>query len=371
MASARATSTTRRSTARGGPATDGTPEISRIRWAGVALVIASLSAAMTMAAISPSSPSRPAAVGSVPSPAAPGTPAGPSDGRVPTERPEIVEPADGSITKEWEIAVAVAVPEDEVPRRQLSLVVQAEGGEPVELERPRAGKVSVDGVRLMEGANQVTAVLTGPGGPGPVSEPITVMLDRTPPTLGVAEPRDNTKTLATSITLKGTSEAGASVEVRNTAKGWVDTALVGRAGSFDKLVPLAKGRNRIIVKATDEAGNVTKEVRVVQQQDGRLVIDLRTPKKIPAAKLPRSVRIRADVTDASGKAVTGAEVVFSLVIPGQTTDENTITTDDAGRADWKVTIPKGSRREDLIYVSVKVTSPNGQSRKGSAKITVS
>lgn len=367
MASARSTTTSRRSgggttTPRGGGA-----DISRATWAGVALVITALIAAISLAVLSPSDPSHPAQVGSVPSATAVSFPA---DGRVPTEQPEIISPSEGTVTGEWETSVTVAVPEDAIPARLLTLQVLGNGQVLATKERPAGEEIKLP-IRLSEGLNQLSAVLVGPGGPGPESPSVAVTLDKTAPALTVSAPKDNTKTSDTTIELSGTSESGAKVTVRNSTKGWSDPAVVGPSGSFETVVPLKRGKNRIVTRAIDDAGNVKRDIRFVIQQDGRPVVKLKAPKSIKMAKLPTRIPLRVSVTDASGDALEGAAVVFSITIPGQPSDTYEDTTNSSGNATWQVSIPRGSRRGDVILASVKVTGPTGQSRGGSAEIAVS
>ena len=343
-------------------------EISTARWAGVGLVIAALFGAVVLAVVSPSGPrsSNQAVV-----PLLTPVPSAPADRRLPTEQPDIVAPTEGRTTGEWEIPVIVAVPEDPLPRRIISVTVLRNGVELVELERPEPGDVTIEGVRLVEGTNVITAALRGPGGLGPMSDPITVVLDRTAPTFAVTGPKDDRKTTDPSILVTGTSEPGASIDIKNATKGWQDPAVVGPSGSFEKSVPLVDGQNRIVIKATDQAGNVRRITRRVTREDGRPKVRLKAPKGVKARSLPTNIKVQVEVDDAGNQSIQGAEVVFALTIPGQSSETNEAQTNASGRATWRVAIPRGSAPKDIILVSVKVTAPNGQSREGLVQIPVS
>ncbi|MFV2063275.1 MAG: Ig-like domain-containing protein [Chloroflexota bacterium] len=368
MASAKPAPTTRRSRTGSKPAGSDEPEISRARWAGVALIMTALLGAVTLAVISPSDQDRSGQVATVTQTAVPSIPA---DTRLPTEQPEILQPEDGVTSGEWETTIIVALPEDPLPRRLLKLQILRNGKVLGEKPRPEAGDVTFQGIRLKKGANVLIAALQGPGGLGPLSEPVTIMLDDTRPELAISTPEEDFKTSDRTVVLSGTSEPGATVDIKNATKGWVDPAVVGPSGSFTKTVPLVEGKNRIVIKATDGAGNVRRVTRFVIQQDGRPVVKLNAPKNVKLASLPATIRLRVEVTDASGDSIVGADAIFTLIIPGQSSETNEDVTNASGRASWRVTVPKGSQRDDIILGNVKVTRSNGQTREASVEIKVS
>ena len=90
-------------------------------------------------------------------------------------------------------------------------------------------------------------------------------LDRTPPTLLLVKPKrpasGNLKVNSATLLLRGTTEAEALVCItvawNNTKNEW--HATVDAFGGFRKNVPLHEGKNKIIVTATDRAGNPKEE----------------------------------------------------------------------------------------------------------------
>jgi hypothetical protein len=298
-------------------------------------------------------------------------PSAPADDRVPTEQPEILQPREGLTTGEWEIPVTVAVPADDLPRRDLTLEILRDGETLGEAQRPRPGDVIVEGVRLLEGTNLLTAALRGPGGLGPLSDPVSVVLDRTVAPLTLTAPNDDATTMDSSVVVSGTSEPGATVAIRNASRDWEDPAVVGPSGSFEATVPLVEGKNRIVVISTDEAGNKRRAARTITRQNGRPNLKVTAPKKVRLASLPAKIKLQVEVTDANKRSISGADVVFAVTIPGQSSETNEEQTNDAGRVVWRLPVPKGSSSGDLILVSVMVTAPNGQSRDGLVQIRVS
>ena len=273
-------------------------------------------------------------------------------------------------TGEWEIPVTVAVPADPLPRGLLTLEILRDGIKLAEQLKPKAGDVTVEGVRLLEGTNIITAALRGPGGLGPLSDPVSVVLDRTVTPLTVNAPSDKLTTTDATVVVSGKSEPGASVAIRNPAKDWEDPKVIGPSGSFEVTVPLAMGKNRIAIVSTDDAGNERRISKLVTRKDGRPRLKLSAPKRIKASALPTTVKVQVVVNDANGRSIEDAEVVFAAAVPGQSSETNEEQTDEKGRVVWRLPISKGSGRGDLILVNVVVTAPNGFSREGLAQIEI-
>ena len=368
MASSKAVPKTGRSSKKKAP---DQAEISRATWAGVALVIAALVAVITLAVVSPSDPgSGTEQTGLVGRPS-PNPSAGTVDDRLPTERPAITSPADGFVTGEREFEVTVSVARDPLPARLLTLEI-LRGGVVVGSKKPKqATDITVAGVRLVEGPNELTAALRGPGGRGPMSEPITILVDRDGPSLTLTSPQDNEKTIEGTVLVAGTTEPGVSVKVLNQSKKWEDVTTVGNSGTFEQVVPLVEGKNRIIVVATDEVGNVDRVRRVVMKQNGRPFVELSAPKKVALKDLPTEIRLRVDVTDDNKKPIEGAAVTFTLIEPLQGAETFETETNASGRATWRAPISRRGSRQDVIRAAVKVTAPNGKQRTEAVDIEYS
>jgi hypothetical protein len=297
--------------------------------------------------------------------------ASPRDGPVPSARPEITAPRDGSVIGEWYADVSVTIPEETLPRRSLALVILRQGSEAKRMARPQPGSsVTVRDVPLLEGENVLSAALEGPGGLGPASDPVAVTQDRDAPVLGITSPQDGTETIETTIDLAGTSEAGASVTIANAAKGWDNTLRVGPSGTFEISVPLALGRNRISVHSTDSAGMEQRSMVAVQRKDGRPVIELNAPKRVARRELPRQIRVVVDVTDVEGREIEGATVSYSLGGPGWTAQDWVDETNAGGRSAWEVQLVAGASESDPI-LGVEVIAPNRERSEVFQEIEIS
>ena len=334
-------------------------------------MMAALLGAISLAVISPGEDPGPGLSGAASAEVTPGPGATPVDDRRPAGQPEITSPRTGGVIGEWYADVVVAVPEDALPRRLLTLVILRDGEEAKRLVRPQSGSsVTVPDVPLVEGPNVLTAALEGPGGLGPVSDPVTLTQDRDAPVLEITSPIEGTETIDATVGLAGTSEPGASVTVENAAKGWDNTLRVGPSGSFDVSVPLALGKNRIVVRSTDGAGMEQRATVLVQRKDGRPVIKLAAPRRVARAELPKRIRVVVDVTDAEGKEIEGATVSYSLGGPGWTAQDWVDKTGADGRSTWEVELVAGGSQSDPI-VGVEVIAPNRERSEEFQEIEIS
>jgi hypothetical protein len=370
MASAKPVTTTRKSAGKSGSRKSPEPEISSARWAGVALVIAALFGAIVLAVVSPSDPASEqgpvlGAAETTPIP----VPSASADTRLPTAQPEILIPTAGSDTGEWEIEVTVDVPKDSLRAKELSMVVLRGDDTIGEAERPKTGgKVVVPGVRLVPGLNELTAALKGPGGLGPRSEPITVMLDNDRPELDITSPANKTKTFEDTITVEGVSEPGVEVTITNPELKFDTGALVvGPDGTFGHSVPLKKGRNAIAAESEDAAGQTHNDTVVVTRKDGKPTIKFDAPKRIDRSTLPAIITVGVLVTDVDGAKMPDAAVVFSLIGTGRPADGLDSETNANGRSKWQLEIAGGS---SPILLVVEVTSPHGQTKTAKREIVI-
>jgi hypothetical protein len=373
MATAKPAATTRRSSTGKSTKKGPEPEISAARWAGVALVIAAIIGAIILAVISPSDrqPSAPA-IAPVAS-ASPGPAASPNDAPVPTERLSIVAPISG-ITPEVDIEVTVAVPEIELPKKQVAIVILRNGERVETSEKFKTGaRKVIGGVRLLEGHNELTAALQGPGGDlGPLSEPVVMTVDFDVPSLAITSPKNKTRTFAEVIEVAGTSEPGAVVRIQNATADYDQEIVVGPNGKYGQVVPLKKGPNKVSVTSTSAAGiPKTEEVNVVRK-DGKPEIELLSPPKtIKRSSLPREVKLSVRVTDSAGDNMEGAVVSYSLSGRGRITQTAADETNANGRSNWVVEVKPVDSGSSTLLLTVEVTSPYDLRRSVTHEIAIS
>ncbi len=359
MASAKPAQTTQRSSSSKSPKKKGDEaEVSPARWAGVALVIIAIVAAIVLAMFSPSDPSvAPAQVALEASPTPSPTVL---DTRVPVAQPHITNPVAGT-TKEIDFPVTVDLPEEKLAKRLLTLYILRGEDEDIvgQLDKPKpGGPNTVLSVRVeRQGPHELTAVLSGPGGFGPRSEPVVVTVDRNAPELAITAPKNKTETYDNKIVVEGTSEVGAEVVITNETNDFQVKEVVGNSGTFDALVRLKRGAmNKIVATSEDEAKIKQTETVRVSRLDGVPRVKIKDIDRIKRSELPRKVRVVVNVTDAKGKPMTEAQVDYLLGGPDRTTLTETDFTDADGKSVWAPMVEPSSSSADALELSVIVTS---------------
>jgi len=336
----------------------------------VALVIAAIIGAIALAVISPSDPKPSEPGGLPPVSATAGPDAGPVDAPIPTERVSIIIPTPAVIS-EVDIEVTVDVPKAEIPRERLFVVILRNGVSVAEEpKRKAAGKQVVPGVRLLEGANELTAALRGPGGLGPLSEPVLMTVDRDAPRLSITSPENGATTFEDLIEITGTSEPGAEVRIRNLTAVSDETIVVGPNGTYQQIVPLKKDTNKIVVTSTDAAGMDRKVKISVERLGGKPVIKLAAPKELERSLLPKEVRISVQVTDSAGENIEGAMVSYSLGGLQRIAETFVEETNSKGKSSWNVMVTPGGPGLNPVQVTVEVTTPYGKA-ESSREIEIS
>ena len=359
MASTKSATTTRRSSSGKRGKKKDESEVSPARWAGVAFVITAIIAAMALAMISDSDsgsePASPASADLVePSPVAS---ASPLDDRVPTAQPRITNPDEGE-TSELIVPVTVDVPSDELGKKVLDLLVLR--GEEVlkEFEEPKPGeKVTVQGVELALGPNELTAVLKGPGGWGPRSEPVVVTVNRDLKQLTIVAPEDGYETYDDTVVLEIDGEPGSRVLVKNQTNTFEQPVTLGPNGQGDVTVTLKKGvANRVQASHRDGARVLKTEKLRVKRLDPRPRVKIKDIAPIDASGLPAKVKVQVTVTDADGNPMPGAKIDYELGGPGRIAMDDVGFTNDKGRATWNPTVADSSSDTEEIQLTVTVQS---------------
>jgi hypothetical protein len=357
MASARATATSRRSSPGRSSKKDTEAQVSPARWAGVAFVITAIVAAIILGMLSPSDPS-PAVAGSSTATEASPTPAASSiDERVPTARPTITNPRP-DVTREIIIPVTVKLPAEELPADVLDLLIMRGDDILKTHPEPKTGDtVTVEGVEIADGVNELTALLKGPGGWGPRSEPVSITVDREAPDLLIVSPEDRHVTYEDTVRVEIAWEPGADVTVRNATRDFRQPLPLGPSGDVAVTVPLKLGVwNTIKVRGRDRAG-VPRTAQVeVKRVDGTPRIKIKKIDPLRRSALPAKIKVIVTVRDAEGEPMEGAEVSYALGGADRTTDVSVGYTNAKGRSSWNPTVSGSSSTADALELVVTVTS---------------
>ncbi|RKQ88553.1 S8 family serine peptidase [Brockia lithotrophica] len=172
--------------------------------------------------------------------------------RYPVEAPTILEPEDGSFTNREDVLVRGTFAVEGARVRVFN------GGDLAGETTIRDGGFSLT-VHLREGENVLTAVgvvgdkLTDP------SAPVRVIVKLTPPVLALEEPPDGLRTNRDAVGVRGTVRDSYLASLTVNGQGVV----VREDGTFAHRVLLDEGENRIVVVATDRAGNEARVERTV------------------------------------------------------------------------------------------------------------
>jgi bacillopeptidase F len=226
----------------------------------------------------------------------------------------------------------------------------------------------VTAVPLVEGENEISAALVGPDGEGPRSAPIVIILDTEEPGLSISAPEDESRVKASTqiVTVKGKTQPGASVAIRNGNTGGSASEDAGGDGAYSIKIGVADGTNTLTVTATDQAGNETTKTVTVLRGSGKLTAKVAvSPARLKVSRLPEPFLVRATVVDVGGKRVPGATVTFSLSPPGQPTSTFTTETNSSGVATWRLTLPKAGTIKGAGLATIAVTLKDGRTISGS------
>ncbi len=263
------------------------------------------------------------------------------------EAPSIESPAE-PYTNEGQVDLVVTVPSDlagnpdYVVRVYLALKDQAPA--PID-EKPLASTARmIIPVTLTDGINDFSVTLVGPAGESESSALARWILDTNPPGIKLSAPRDGAVVNRKAVTLEGRSQARSTIIARNQKTGDSITGTAAADGTFSLSLPIASGANKLLIAVTDPAGNANELALTVSRGSGRLSASLSSSSySIRVRDLPITVRLTVIVDDPDGVPLPGAEVTFTLSIPGIPTVTGEATTDVNGLAVFETKVPSGAK----------------------------
>ena len=202
---------------------------------------------------------------------------------------------------------------------------------------------TIPDVTLQPGHNDFSATVVGPGGESEASSIVTYVLDTTPPKITISAPVDKSTVNADSVTIVGKTQGRSAITARDAANGRTAIGVADGTGAFSVVMQLVDGTNAISLTATDPAGNATTtEVTVLRGTGALKVVLSASSYRISAAKLPRTLELRAVVTNPEGNNLPGRDITFTISIPGVPLITGQATTDATGLAIFRTPIPAGA-----------------------------
>ena len=236
---------------------------------------------------------------------------------------------------------------------------------------PAEASFELNEVPLAEGENQIRAALVGEGGEGESSARILVVRDSTAPQIRITRPEAGATVYGGTETLRGRTEQGATMEIRDGRTNDAVESTVADDGRFEASLRLQMGNNPFVLSSEDPAGNRASTRFVVTRATNLASISLSVSvSELAVGDLPSTVDVVALVRDELGRASGGAEVTFGLSPPNRgTTTYRSITAD--GRASWSDMVVAGDDRAVGIWlVTVLAVMPSGEELRGDASFSV-
>ena len=262
--------------------------------------------------------------------------------------PSIVSPSE-PYTNEPTVDLTVTVDEvaagDPAYHLRVYLALEDQGSAPIQDAAVAPTPQTIIPVQLTKGINDFSVSLIGPGGESESSPLVRYVLDESKPAIKLDAPRDGATVNRKAVDLQGRTQGRSTLMARNSDTGDSIGGTADGDGAFELRLPIAKGQNRIVITATDPAGNVNEQELTVSRGSGELSASLSASAyKIKRSALPEPIRLTATVDDPDGKPLAGAEVTFTLSIPGIKTVTGEGTTDANGQAVFETTIPEAADR---------------------------
>jgi hypothetical protein len=228
----------------------------------------------------------------------------------------------------------------------------------------------VSDLPLEKGRNDISATLVGPGGESEPSAVVTYILDTAKPKITITSPKDGARVSGSTLTLKGKTQARSVVVARNEANGNSASTNAKADGTFSMKVPLSAGTNGIAITATDPAGNKGSVVIAVRRGAGKLTATLTASVyRVKQSSLPRTIELRAQVTDPDGAPLRGERVSFTLTLPGVPAITGEGVTASGGTATFRTTIPAGASRGSGLATAFLDSAEHGEA-SGRISITI-
>ncbi len=228
---------------------------------------------------------------------------------------------------------------------------------------------TVAAVPIPLGRSAITATIVGPSGESAQSAPISVVFDNVPPAVVLSAPTDGAVVNGGTVTVSGRTQTGSTVVVRNDNTRQSTTAVATNA-LFSIVVTIGPGTNNLAITATDPAGNTTTKTIKVIGGSGQTTVSLHLSNaRLALTSLPKSISMVATVLDQNGAPLNGAQVAFTLQVPGLTPVTYDATTAN-GLATWTTMIPKDGVVTGNSLVTVLVTTPDGKQLTKTASFAI-
>lgn len=301
---------------------------------------------------------------------APGPGAGTSASHPPLPAPAILTPAQ-TLTRESTIELTLLRPPGLAAGSSYSVRVTVNDETERERPLPEQEQFVISGVALTEGENSIRAALVSDAGVGGTSAPLTITRDSTAPVIRVTRPEPGSTVYRDTDTLRGRTEAGATISVVAVASGEQFDTTVDTDGRFTADLTLALGTNQLLLSSRDLAGNLASTHITITRADSLSALSLTvSDNTLKAVDLPQRLIATAFVQDERGQPVDGAQVTFSLSPPNAATMTYR-TLSVAGKATWpELDIDSPDDPHGAWLVTVLAVLPSGTELRANKSLIV-
>jgi hypothetical protein len=264
------------------------------------------------------------------------TPVPVSTSALPTDSPLIAgptQPYTSLATVDLQISLPAEVAGD--PTAKVRLYLALEGLSPAPVLDVPVGSTNrlIVPFDLTTGRNDITATVFHDGVESEPSPVVTWILDQEPPTITIASPRDNSTVSERTVRIEGQTQGRSSIVARNEENGTSVSTSAAGDGSFQVILPLVPGQNRIVFAATDPAGNRGEQTLTLKQGSGEMRVRLSASLYlIDISNHPSQLQLSVLVSDPDGEPLPGATAFFTLQLPGLAPISNSAVTNANGRA---------------------------------------
>jgi hypothetical protein len=263
-----------------------------------------------------------------------------------TGAPSLAQPSE-PYTAESNVDLVATVPSglagDTTHRIRVYLALPGQAPAPIQEVALAPDPKTVIPVKLETGINDFSVTIIGAAGESEHSAVVRYVFDNVPPKITITTPKNGATVNGKAVDIKGKTQARTTLLARNDGNGSSFGATAESDGTFALSVSIDVGSNVIAITGTDPAGNVTSTTLTVTRGPGKLTAALATStRQIKRSRLPEPITLSVTVTDPDGQPLAGADVTFTLSIPGIPVITTSVKTGPDGRASFPTSIPKGA-----------------------------
>jgi hypothetical protein len=279
------------------------------------------------------------------------------DAPVPAVAPVILPPA-GTVLTVRKVTLPITIPSPGEPLKGLELRVYRNGDLAMDPLRVRDLTMNVKDIPLKRGQNRIAMALANAAGEGARSDAVVITVDDRAPRIEIAEPDDGSIVNSSLATVRGRTDPGLTVMVRNPGYGASEETVADERGVFIAEIRLDKATNRLEISTVDEAGNNAKQTITVVRGDNEPQARLTLSKdELREKDLPATINIRLEINDPDGRPLDDVLVTFTLSPPGLGT-ETYSTTSVNGIARWDGVLIQGASKGNG-YVTARAELTDG------------